>query len=61
MGPLNIEQTSNNKSSSTKICPPSQEFHICLFVCLDFYGTSTHNWPYRAECYNRLKTLRKTL
>jgi hypothetical protein len=26
-----------------------------LFVCLDFYGTSTYNWPYRAERYNRLK------
>jgi hypothetical protein len=26
-----------------------------LFVCLDFYDTSTYNWPYRAECYDRLK------
>jgi hypothetical protein len=32
-----------------------------LFVCLDFYGTSTQNWPYRAECYNRLKILCKKL
>jgi hypothetical protein len=38
------------------------DYYLCLFVCLfGFYGTSTHKWPYRAECYNRLKILCKTL